>query len=86
MRMIWKSGSDEIGQVLTRESHELNLTLEPSELEALLARMLSCSTRRASSNRPRRSRTSCRRRTGSEWCRYGERTAGGERYLATKYG
>ena len=85
MAMMWKSGSDEIGRVVTREPCQDSLTLEPSELEALLARMLSCSMRRARSNPSRRSPTRCRKRTGAEWCRVGERTAGG-RYFETKFG
>jgi len=83
MTLIRKSSSDEIGEV-TRERCEVSLCLEPSELEALLERMLSCSTRRARSNEPRRSPR--RKRTGADWCRLGERAAGGERRVETRFG
>ena len=89
--MMRKSGPDEIGQVVTGEPCRVSLTLEPSELEALLARMLSCSTRRARSNEPRRSPTRCsptrsRQGNGAAWCRVGARAAIGERCVETKFG
>ena len=86
MTRIRKSGSDEIGQVLAREPREASLTLETPELEALLARMFACGARHARSSEPRRGRTQCRKRTGTEWCRLGERTAGGERCIESKLG
>ena len=86
MSMIRKSSSDEIGRMPAGLPCEVSLGLEPSELEALLERMLSCSTRRARSNEPRRSPTPCRKRTGADWCRLGERAAGGERRLETRFG
>jgi hypothetical protein len=86
MTMIRKSSSDEIGQTLSGEPCEVSLGLAPSELEALLERMLSCSTRRARSNEPPRTPTPCRKRTGAQWCRLGERAAGGERRIETRFG
>ena len=84
MTIIWKSTSEQIDQVRVREPREMSLSLKPSEFEALLAWMLSCSTRRARSNEPRRSPR--RKRTGADWCRLGERAAGGERRLETRFG
>jgi hypothetical protein len=86
MKVVWKSTSEEIGQVRVREPREIGLNLEPWELEALLARMFSCSTRRATPNEPRRSRTRCTRRTGEDWCQFGEHAAGGQRCVETKSG
>jgi len=86
MSMSWKSSCDESGRVLAGQPCEVGLSLEPSELEALLARMLLCSTRRARSSEPRRSLTPCRKKTGAEWCRLGERAAGGERCVETRFG
>ena len=86
MKVIWKSTSEEIGQVRVREPREMSLSLKPSEFEALLARMLSCSTRRATPNERRRSRTRCTRRTGADWCQFGEHSAGGQRCVETKFG
>jgi len=84
MTLIRKSSSDEIGRMPAGLPCEVSLGLEPSELEALLERMLSCSTRRARSNEPRRSPR--RKRTGADWCRLGERAAGGERRVETRFG
>ena len=86
MTIIWKSTSEEIDQVRVREPREMSLSLKPSEFEALLARMLSCSTRRAKPSEPRRSRTRCTRRTGADWCQFGEHAAGGQRCVETKFG
>ena len=61
MTIIWKSTSEQIDQVRVREPREMSLSLKPSEFEALLAWMLSCSTRRATPNEPRPSRTRCTR-------------------------
>ena len=86
MTIIWKSTSEQIDQVRVREPREMSLSLKPSEFEALLAWMLSCSTRRATPKEPRRSRTRCIRRTGAEWCQLGEHAADGERWVETKFG
>ena len=86
MAMIRKLSSDEIGQTLSGEPCEVSLGLAPSELEALLERMLSCSARRAGSHEPPRIPTPCRKRTGAQWCRLGERAADGKRRIETRYG
>ena len=86
MTLIRKSSSDEIGRMPAGLPCEVSLGLEPSELEALLERMLSCSTRRARSNEPRRSLTRGCKRTRAEWCRVGARAAAGERSVETKFG
>ena len=86
MTIIWKSTSEQIDQVRVREPREMSLSLKPSEFEALLAWMLSCSTRRATPNEPRPSRTRCTRRTAAASCQFGEHAAGGQRCVETKSG
>jgi hypothetical protein len=62
------------------------LTLKPAELEALIDRLCSCSTRRAKSNEPRNLRAGCRQRARTAWCQLGERVAGSMQYIDTKFG
>lgn len=75
----------EIGHPVT-EPLDAVLALKPAELEALIDRLCSCSTRRAKSNEPRKPRGGCCGRARTEWCQLGERVAGSTHYIDSKFG
>jgi hypothetical protein len=81
-----KAGSGEIGHAVIRGPSEIGLTLSQAELEALIAHLCACSTRRVKSNESRSLRTHCARRLRTEWCRLGERAAGSGAYVETRFG
>jgi hypothetical protein len=62
------------------------LALKPAELEALIDRLCSCSTRRVKSDESRKQRAGCCRWVRTEWCQLGERVAGSTHYIDTKFG
>ena len=76
-----------------RESFEAILTLKPAELEALVARLCTCGTRRIKSTRhPRVVRASAAgaceywHRNRAQWCRLGERGKTTIRLVDSKFG
>ena len=80
-----KARFGESAEPVTGDCRELALTLKPAELEALVERLCSCGTLRASCIAPRRTRTRCAaRRLRMGWCRLGERAAG--RLIDTRFG
>jgi hypothetical protein len=66
MSRVIKQGLDEFGA---------ELTLKPAELEAVMARLCACGTRRIRSGRPRRKAVRCARRLREDWCRLGDRAS-----------
>ena len=76
-----------------RESFETILTLKPAEIEALIARLCACGTRRIKSTRhPRVVRASAAgacehwHRIRAQWCRLGERGKTTIRLVDSKFG
>ena len=80
-----KTTSVDTGHPVT-EPLDAVLALKPAELEALIDRLCSCSTRRAKSNEPRKLRAGCCRSARTEWCQLGERIAASTHYIDTKFG
>jgi hypothetical protein len=88
-----KQAAEELGTEV-RESFESILTLKPAELEALMARLCACGTRRIkSTRRPRVLARACgsaecghRQRIRAQWCRLGERGRTTIRLVDTKFG
>ena len=81
MARVSKAGSG-----VVRAPREGGLSLSPAELEALVAHLCACSTRRVKSNESRRLRTQCARTLRAEWCRLGQRAAGNQAYAETRFG
>lgn len=75
----------EYSSTLECPSNEFSLGLKPTELEALLERLCSCSTRRVNPSRRALQRERCPRRITAQWCRLGQRGVGGER-VETRFG
>lgn len=80
-----KEGTAQIGTEM-RESFDATLALKPAEIEALIARLCACGTRRVKSIGPSRMATECGRRIRAEWCRLGDRGASTLRLVDTKFG
>jgi hypothetical protein len=62
-----------------------DLTLKPAELEAVIARLCACGTRRIRSGAPRRKAIGCARRLREDWCRLGDRVSN-PRYVDSRFG
>jgi hypothetical protein len=62
-----------------------DLTLKPAELEAVIARLCACGTRRVTSGAPRRRAVRCARRLREDWCRLGDRV-GTVQYVDSRFG
>jgi hypothetical protein len=85
--------AEELGTEV-RESFETILSLKPAELEALIARLCACGTRRIKSTRRTRVvARSCgsgecgrRQRIRAQWCRLGERGRTTIPLVDTKFG
>jgi len=74
-----KQAAEELGTGV-RDSFESTLTLKPAELEALIARLCACGTRRVKSIARTRVARACgagecgqQHRVRAEWCRLGDR-------------
>jgi len=87
-----KQAAEELGTEV-RESFEATLALKPAELEALIARLCACGTRRIkSAQRTRIARVygagECghRHRIRAQWCRLGERGTTTIRLVDSKFG
>lgn len=63
-----------------------DLTLKPAELEAVIARLCTCSTRRIKSGEPRRSTVRCARRLRADWCRLGDHAASTLQFIDSRFG
>ncbi|MBV8402774.1 MAG: hypothetical protein JO203_01155 [Gammaproteobacteria bacterium] len=81
-----KAALQEIGQPVVHDPCDLLLTLKPAELEELLVRLCSCSTRRLRSREPRHAGRRCRRGGPAQWCRLGARATGPAGYADTRFG
>jgi hypothetical protein len=57
------------------EEFAADLTLKPAELEAVIARLCACGTRRIKSGAPKRKSVCCARRLREDWCRLGNRVS-----------
>jgi hypothetical protein len=86
MADVSKPGSEEICHPEVRESCDVRLSLQPAELEELLARLCACSTRRSKSSERKRLRVRCTAGAGAEWCRLGARSAGACGHVETRFG
>ncbi|MBV8877635.1 MAG: hypothetical protein JO158_07975 [Gammaproteobacteria bacterium] len=80
-----KEASEESATV-PGESFDVALRLKPAELEALIARLCACGTRRVKSAAPRGPGSRCAGRPRVQWCRLGERGAGAGRYADSRFG
>jgi hypothetical protein len=68
------------------DSLDVALRLKPAELEALIARLCACGTRRAKSAAPRRLSSHCAGRARVQWCRLGARGSSTVPYVDSRFG
>lgn len=71
--------------VQARQAAVVSFGLEPAELIALIERLCSCSTLRIEPG-SRRRRRRAPHPSRVQWCRLGERVAGSQRVVTTKFG
>jgi hypothetical protein len=62
-----------------------DLTLKPAELEAVVARLCACGTRRIKCGAPRRTAMRCVGRGREDWCRFGDRVSSPQ-YVDSRFG